>query len=393
MAKHAKYFSPSKADTWLTCTAAPKFIESLDLVDRTSDAMEEGTAAHKLLEWSLTKRKHPRAFKGKALGNGYEATDDMIRFVGLVYDWCQQYVLDGYVLTAERSLHIACTGDTGTADISLWHPETKHLIIADYKHGKGKIVDPFKNRQARLYACGVCDADNLWNVMERLTLVIWQPRVSEEPAAWEDRPAMLRNFRDQVAKIVQQIAAGKGVFAPSEKACQWCPAKGACKAFAQHASKAAGVEFDRLLTEAGIDTPSCAALSLPEIISIYRNAGQVQMWLKSVSAHLYALALAKKPLPGLKLVEGKSARQWTDPGDVMDALHRLGFKADQFAPRKLAGLEDIGSLFTKKPAREQFLKQWTVKPKGKPTLVDEDDKRPAMTVNPADDFAGIPDEE
>jgi hypothetical protein len=393
MPKHAKYFSPSKADTWLSCTASPQFVESLDLTERTSAAMEEGTAAHLLLEWSLTKRKHPRAFKGKALGGPYTATDDMIRFVGLVYDWCQQYVLDGYTLTAERSLQIACTGDTGTTDISLWHPETHHLIIADLKYGKGKIVDPFKNRQMRLYACGTCDADKLWPVMERLTLVVWQPRVSEEPAVWEDRPAMLRNFRDQVAAIVRQIQTGKGVFAPGEKACQWCPAKGACEAFAKHASAVAGLEFDRLITEAGVNTPSCDALSVPDIVNIYRNAGQVQAWLKAVSAHLYNLALANKPIPGLKLVEGKSDRKWTDTGDVMEALHRLGYTADQYAPRKLAGLGDVGALFEKKTARDLFMKTWTEKPKGKPTLVSEDDKRPAMSLSAADDFAGVPDDE
>jgi len=307
----------------------------------------------------------------------------MINGVAICYEWVQTKVLQGYKLHAERRLIIAVTGEVGTTDITLWNPTTRHLIVGDYKNGSGYVVDPTKNRQMRLYACGTCDADRLWGKFDRLTLVIFQPNVAEEPQEWEDSPAGLENFRRKVGEIVDRIKAGKTEFAPSEKACRWCPAKAQCKSYATFAIAAAALDFEQVIGANGVATPSCQSLTLTEIVNIYRNMGTVYTFLKSVNSYLYSEALAGRTPPGLKLVETSADRKWRNEGDVMEALHRLGFKPDDYAPRSVVGLGAVETLLKSKkmkPAeRSKVISSLTIKPDGRPTLADAEDPRPAYS--------------
>ena len=383
---HAKLFSPSKSDSWIDCTASPSFVDSLNIPDRRTAAADEGEGAHELLDQSLKKTKHPRAYLNKKMGKDILVTPEMVDFIGYVWAWVQGKVADGYTLRAERRLNIAVIGDSGTVDVTLWNPQSKHLIVMDLKYGRGYEVSPIKNRQMRLYACGTCDEDNLWEQMRSLTLVIWQPRILTEPQEWEDTPTGLRHFRNKVAEIVQIIKAGKGIFVPSEKSCQWCPAKAQCNSFASFAAKSANLELGQLLDKAGIDTPSCDALTIDQMVNIFRNSGALESYLKSVASHLWNLLLEGKKVPGMKLVEGKSNRRWINEGDTMEALFRLGFEPDHYAPRSIVGLKDCERLFKDKDARSEFMFKHTIKPKGQATLATEDDPRPAFV---SDEFASL----
>jgi hypothetical protein len=376
---HAKYFSPSKADTWITCTASPKFIESLDLPERKTAAADEGTAAHELLEKCLVSGKPPSKFKGQKF-NGYEADEDMCNHIDKVFQWCRSYQLQGYHLYPEMRVNIAVTGDSGTLDMALWHPDDKHLVIADLKYGKGYAVDAVKNRQMRLYACGFMDDRKLWNDTRRLTLAIWQPRVNEDVSEWEDSVASLMHFRTKVAEIVEAINKGRSEFKPSEKACKWCPAKAQCKSYATDAAKAMRLDFKQLVAANGISTPSCDALTVAELTAIWTNIEAVTAWLKAVNERLTELATQGKA-PGLKIVEGRSNRAWTSEGDAMDLMVRLGLKPDEFAPRSIVGIVAAEKLLPKD--KRDLLRSVIHKPPGKPTLALESDPRPSPVASMA----------
>jgi len=383
---HAKLFSPSKSDTWIDCTAAPLFIDKLNIPDRRTAAADEGEGAHELLDLALKKCKHPRYWLNKRLGKEILVTAEMVDFIGYVWAWVQAKVAEGYLMSAERRLAIKVIGDSGTVDVTLWHLKKKHLIVMDLKYGRGYTVSPIKNRQMRLYACGTCDEDGLWDLMTTLTLVIWQPRIQTEPQEWEDSPKGLRFFRDKVAEIVQTVKAGKGIFMPSEKSCQWCPAKAQCKSFATFAAHSANLELSALLAKEGIDTPSCEALTVEQMVSIYSHGDAIEQYLKAVASHLWNLMLEGKKVPGLKLVESKSNRRWINEGDTMEALHRMGFEPDNYAPRSIVGLKDAERLFKDKDLRTEFMAKFTIKPKGTATLATEADPRPRFV---SDEFAAL----
>jgi hypothetical protein len=78
---------------------------------------------------------------------------------------------------------------------------------------------------------------------------------------------------------------------------------------------------------------------------------------------------------GWKLVEGRSNRRYTDEAaDVADAVSAAGYDPYE---RKVLGITAMTSLLGKKRF-EEVLGGYIEKPQGKPTLVPESDKRPAI---------------
>jgi hypothetical protein len=233
----------------------------------------------------------------------------------------------------------------------------------------------------RLYALGVLDTYNLWGHIKNISLAIAQPRLDEEVQIWEDSLEDLKAFRTEAARRIAIIESGKGEFKASAKGCRFCPAKGECATHAVWATEQAEIEFATLAQQGQVATPACASLTPEQLVRIWKAGKTISDWLKAVNDRIYQLLAAGVPGLGLKLVEGKSQRKWTNEGDAMDALVHLGFKADDFAPRSLAGLGAVQSLFDNAKLREEFMRAHTTKPPGKATIADVDDPRPAFTVS------------
>lgn len=87
--------------------------------------------------------------------------------------------------------------------------------------------------------------------------------------------------------------------------------------------------------------------------------------------------------PGFKVVEGRSIRKYTDENAVASAVTDAGY--DPYG-KKVLGITAITSLLGKKKF-EELLAGFITKPPGKPTLVPESDKRPALNTA-KDDFSG-----
>jgi hypothetical protein len=97
--------------------------------------------------------------------------------------------------------------------------------------------------------------------------------------------------------------------------------------------------------------------------------------------HALTQALAGKKYEGFKLVEGRSVRKYTDDAAVAAAVEDAGYAPYE---KKLLGITAMSSLLGKKKF-EELLGDLVYKPPGKPALVPESDKRPAMNTA-ADDF-------
>ena len=92
----------------------------------------------------------------------------------------------------------------------------------------------------------------------------------------------------------------------------------------------------------------------------------------------YALqqAISGKEWTGWKLVEGRSNRRYTSEDAVSKAVKAAGFDPYE---KKLLGITAMQKLLGK-PRFEEILAAYIEKPQGKPTLVPESDKRPAMNT-------------
>ena len=118
-----------------------------------------------------------------------------------------------------------------------------------------------------------------------------------------------------------------------------------------------------------------------EISAILPRIDELVSWAGDVKDFALQSALSGTEYPGYKVVEGRSTRKYTDESAVASAVETNGFDPYE---KKLLGITAMTSLLGKKKF-EKILGGLVAKPPGKPVLVPETDKRPAMNTA-SDDF-------
>ena len=99
-------------------------------------------------------------------------------------------------------------------------------------------------------------------------------------------------------------------------------------------------------------------------------------WASDIKEYALQQAVSGKEWRGWKLVEGRSNRRYTNEAAVTQTVREAGF--DPFE-HKLLGITAMQRMLGK--ARfDELLTAYIEKPQGKPTLVPESDKRPAMNT-------------
>ena len=114
----------------------------------------------------------------------------------------------------------------------------------------------------------------------------------------------------------------------------------------------------------------------------------MKRWLTEVEEYAFGQLAGGNKIPGLKIVEGRSTRHITDEKAVADILRKEGYAdADIWKPQKIQTITALEKLVGKGRLKT-LLADYIVKPKGKPTLVDDSDERPAIELDAdvADDF-------
>ena len=118
-----------------------------------------------------------------------------------------------------------------------------------------------------------------------------------------------------------------------------------------------------------------------EISAILPRIDELVSWAGDIKDYALQSALSGTDYPGYKVVEGRSTRKYTDETAVASAVKDNGFDPYE---KKLLGITAMTSLLGKKKF-EKILGGLISKPPGKPVLVPETDKRPAMNTA-SDDF-------
>ena len=99
-------------------------------------------------------------------------------------------------------------------------------------------------------------------------------------------------------------------------------------------------------------------------------------WANDIKEYALQAAVGGKEWNGWKLVEGRSNRRYTDENIVASTVAAAGYDPYE---RKVLGVTAMTALLGKKRF-EEVLADFIEKPQGKPTLVPESDKRPAMNT-------------
>ena len=99
-------------------------------------------------------------------------------------------------------------------------------------------------------------------------------------------------------------------------------------------------------------------------------------WASDIKEYALQQAISGKEWHGWKLVEGRSNRRYTNEAAVEQAVTQAGYDPYE---RKLLGITAMQKMLGK-TRFDELLTAYIEKPQGKPTLVPESDKRPAMNT-------------
>jgi hypothetical protein len=375
---HAK-LSPSSAHRWLYCHASVTL--EAGLPDESSEFAREGTAAHALAEWCLREGLHPIEFIGDEI-EGFVVDAAMADPVADYVDYVRnvQAANEHSVLLVEQRVEFTqwVPGGFGTSDAIVIGDGLCHVI--DLKFGQGVKVNAYRNEQAMLYALGVWQTFGALYEIDTFVLHIHMPRldyVSEftitvkELLAWAD---------EVVRPAAEKATGGELTFAPGEKACRFCKARATCKALATHNYELALGRFDDL--DADVQPVSPALLSTDEIVKLLPKLGLISQWAKDVEEYALSVLTHGGALPGYKLVEGRSLRQWGGEEEAATKLEWL-LGTDAYTKKLISPAQAEKALGRAKAGEIADL---VIKPRGKPTLAPESDPRPAFGAAAVDLF-------
>ena len=362
----------SSAHRWLHCP--PSVRASAGSADVSSDAALQGTAAHVLTEYKLLRFLKRRAQRPASRWideemEGY--TDDYVQFVAEQIAAVREHCSDPHVYVEQRLdySHLA-PGGFGTGDCVIVAEPTLHII--DLKYGMGVEVSAAENPQLMLYGLGALAAfDALYDIRE-VSLSIFQPRRANVET-WTVPVGDLIAWGEQTVKPVAVLAASGGGEYRAGSWCQFCKIAATCRARAEANLALAQHEF----------APP-AELTIDEIAGVLEKIPDLKAWASDVESWALARAHSGTRIPGFKVVAGRSIRKYANEAAVAEAAKSAGF-TDIF-DKRLIGITAMERLMGKKTFN-QVLGSLVVKPEGKPTLVSESDKRPALRrVSAAADF-------
>ena len=353
--------SASGAHRWLACP--PSATLEAGLPESSSQAAEQGTAAHELAEWKLRRTLHD-APAMKPVSDWHDAemdtlTDDYVAFVQERLRDVRQVCADLRVLIEQRlDFSHVVPGGFGIGDCVIIAEPV--LYIIDLKYGQGVMVETEQNPQLMLYAFG-----SLYDIDE-VAVTIYQPRRSNVSTWTIPVAEFWRRGQDQVVKPRAALAAsGDGEFAPGQW-CRFCKLSPTCRKRAEANLALAKYEF----------APP-AELSDTEIAQVLAQLPDLKAWATDVEAHALSLAVNQgKSWPGFKLVEGRSIRKYADESAVAKAA--AAARVDVW-DRKLKTITALEKQLGKKRFTD-LLGDLVVKPPGKPMLVPESGKRPALEI-------------
>ena len=365
MSKHA-LLSPSSAHRWMNCT--PSAMLEAEFENKSSQAAEEGTAAHAFCEHKLKKALRTRSKRPVSDYDSdemQEHTDAYVEFVLEQLEIAKQTCKDPIILIEQKVDFSDYVPDGfGTADCLIVSDDKLHII--DFKYGLGVLVEAEENPQMKCYALGALAIyDSLYDITE-VSMSIFQPR-RENVSTWTVPVGDIRTWAEEELKPKAEMAIrGEGTFCAGEW-CQFCRAAVKCRARAEEKLKIAQEEFKLppLLTDDEIE----------ELLPILPD---ITKWANDIAAYALESAVHHgKEWNGYKVVEGRSNRKYSDEDAVAKAAKEHGYT--DIYKQSLINITEMQKLMGKKDF-EEIIGGLLIKPQGKPTLVPVTDKRQPMNV-------------
>ncbi len=389
---HAR-LAPSSSKMWIECPASVHD-DGTGGSDEDSIYARAGTAAHEIGCKAVESGEDAADFIGST-ANGMEVTEEMAEAVQVYVDLCRNeatFTAEGgiYKIHAEDQVSLDSLNPPepvwGTTDCWILQEHAATLVVIDYKHGKGIVVDATENDQGRCYALGV-----LVKLMQQrpeavrhlrfVEVVICQPRaahpdgpIRRERISVED---LIAWYRHRLLPAIIRTQSPDPAFKAGDH-CTFCRRRGRCKTRQEYALGQAELLYQDGGREVALikTPPDPKELSPEQMARVLLAAPLLRDWLRGVEE--YALRCHLQ-IPGHKRVETQGHRTWVDARSIEALLLALfSLKEDDIIQRKVRSPAQIEKLLTK--AQRKALANFYHRPPGGVALVLESDKRPAIDV-------------
>lgn len=372
--------SPSSAKRWINCTPSALLAEAAG--SKSSVYAEEGTLAHEIAEYALTKYLEGEydpiiddavPLKNEHLENPLFGIDmaDYIR------SYCEFVIGEGYEMQKqdgsnkmylERRVDITdfAPDSFGSVDVTLVSDKTIHII--DLKYGAGVKVYADMNEQMLMYALGTLKSPETGHI-EKIRMTIAQVRLDHYDTFEMSKKDLLA-WAEKVLKPAAKMAIqgiGKQVIGSW---CGFCPIKAQCRA-----------QRDAVLADFE-EKPEPLLLSDEEVVDLIGKIDLYKSWIESVNKYVYDRAIQGHKWEGYKLVAGRTSRVIKDEAKIRQALLNE-FLEDEVLNIKLKGIGDLEKLVGKKVFSARFGDAIESRP-GAPKLVPESAK--GVEYSPLCDF-------
>lgn len=379
MGSHAR-LSASSSKKWLNCPLSVVLEEQFK--DEESEYAKEGTIAHELGELKIkldlgriTRTEYINQRDDALKDFKFDDFDKDLKELDDYTDTYKEFVIERYnsalknceeaeVLIEERLDYSKYAKDGfGTGDVVICDYE--NIEIIDLKYGKGVKVDAFENTQLMLYGLGALEIYGDLFDIKTVKMTIFQPRL-DNISTYEISTDELLKWGNEVVKPKAEVAFNGLGEAVCGEYCDigFCKARPLCKAYAEKHLKVADFKAKH---------PSL--LTNDELVDIYDIAITYDKWVKTIKSYILQEMLKGERFTGLKLVEGRSIRSFTDEDKVIEILQQKNFDRNVYIIEKLASVAELEKILGKDNFKE-LLGEFVDKPKGSPTITTIEDKRP-----------------
>ncbi len=347
MKKHMEH-SPSAAERWFNCPGSIAALRGVP--NETSEYAAEGTAAHDLLEQSLTSRQHPELWIGETIevkGKAFRVDEGMAEAVGEMYD----YVLErlaaagpAAILFVERRVKVIPDVVEGTLDVAIVVP-FKSVEVIDYKHGRGVAVDAEENKQMLIYLLGVAREFEVYE--HRQTIIQPRSKEGDRISSWVVSDSRLAAFETELKRAVADTRDPNApLFGGYWCTKSFCPLRVTCQSKRQ--------DLNRNMVVRGSEAlffPAASTLTVDQLARVLDHKEEVEKWLAGVAGYATRLAEDGIEIPGYALERKRSNRAWIDEVLTESELHQE-FGDDIYTRKlkspaqmeKLAGKDKVSEL-------------------------------------------------
>ena len=375
MPKHA-YLSASASHRWLACPPSAKLCANI--LDQASEYAQQGTDCHELCAYLVEKALGREVIDPTENLTYYDAqlqncAEEYRNYVLEQIEAAKEFCKDPQVMIEQRlDFSRWVENGFGTGDCVIVADEV--LQIIDYKHGLGVLVSAGDdehggNSQMMCYALGALEVFGDIYDINQIKMTIFQPRRDNISTYTISKDDLLKWADEVLAPTAQLAYVGEGEFKAGDH-CTFCKVKATCRKRAEYNLELAKYDFEMPAT-----------LDDTEIAAILEKVDEMISWGNDIKEYALQQAQSGVHFEGWKVVEGRSNRKYTDEAAVAFAVKDAGFDPYE---KRLLGVTAMSTLLGKKKF-EELLGGLIYKPPGKPALVPESDKRPAMNTA-IDDF-------